>query len=156
MIVYLHHVFLINNILKSPVQDWRATLGFISSVKSLVNFYKFTFYPLVTFFFFKTKKEKERSQSGERKSRRACSLWPACVCLPAGPVNLSTSAQLVAPAAVVKGTLSITASELYFEVDEDEPSFKTIDPKVKKKGRESRDPLITSQTGTLKPCRAGV
>ncbi|XP_030281871.1 lipopolysaccharide-responsive and beige-like anchor protein isoform X2 [Sparus aurata] len=48
----------------------------------------------------------------------------------AGPVNLSTSAQLVAPAAVVRGTLSITASELYFEVDEDEPSFKTIDPKI--------------------------
>nr|XP_046271216.1 lipopolysaccharide-responsive and beige-like anchor protein isoform X4 [Scatophagus argus] len=47
-----------------------------------------------------------------------------------GPVNLSTSAQLVAPAVVVKGTLSVTASELYFEVDEDEPSFKAIDPKI--------------------------
>ncbi|XP_064859403.1 lipopolysaccharide-responsive and beige-like anchor protein [Oncorhynchus nerka] len=47
-----------------------------------------------------------------------------------GPVNMSTSAQLVAPAVVVKGTLSITASELYFEVDEDEASFKTIDPKI--------------------------
>ncbi|XP_030597800.1 lipopolysaccharide-responsive and beige-like anchor protein isoform X2 [Archocentrus centrarchus] len=47
-----------------------------------------------------------------------------------GPVNMSTSAQLVAPAVVVKGTLSITASELYFEVDEEEPSFKTIDPKI--------------------------
>ncbi|KAM6971940.1 LOW QUALITY PROTEIN: lipopolysaccharide-responsive and beige-like anchor protein [Aplochiton taeniatus] len=47
-----------------------------------------------------------------------------------GPVNLSTSAQLVAPAVVVKGTLSITASELYFEVDEEEPGFKTIDPKI--------------------------
>ncbi|XP_030643537.1 lipopolysaccharide-responsive and beige-like anchor protein [Chanos chanos] len=47
-----------------------------------------------------------------------------------GPVNLSTSAQLVAPALVVKGTLSITACELYFEVDEEEPSFKTIDPKI--------------------------
>ncbi|XP_070683964.1 lipopolysaccharide-responsive and beige-like anchor protein [Pempheris klunzingeri] len=47
-----------------------------------------------------------------------------------GPVNLSTSAQLVAPAVVVKGTLSVTASELYFEVDEDEPGFKTIDPKI--------------------------
>ncbi|KAK5926231.1 hypothetical protein CgunFtcFv8_021822 [Champsocephalus gunnari] len=48
-----------------------------------------------------------------------------------GPVNLSTSAQLVAPAVVVKGTLSITPSELYFEVDEDDPSFKAIDPKVR-------------------------
>uniref|UniRef100_A0A3B4X6H3 LPS responsive beige-like anchor protein n=1 Tax=Seriola lalandi dorsalis TaxID=1841481 RepID=A0A3B4X6H3_SERLL len=47
-----------------------------------------------------------------------------------GPVNLSTSVQLVAPAVVVKGTLSITASELYFEVDEDEPCFKAIDPKI--------------------------
>ncbi|XP_015200106.2 lipopolysaccharide-responsive and beige-like anchor protein isoform X1 [Lepisosteus oculatus] len=47
-----------------------------------------------------------------------------------GPVNLSTAAQLVAPAAVVRGTLSITASELYFEVDEDEPSFKKIDSKI--------------------------
>ncbi|XP_049428296.1 lipopolysaccharide-responsive and beige-like anchor protein isoform X2 [Epinephelus fuscoguttatus] len=47
-----------------------------------------------------------------------------------GPVNLSTSAQLVAPAAVVKGTLSITASELYFEVDEEDPGFKAIDPKI--------------------------
>ncbi|KAI9525531.1 hypothetical protein NQZ68_006080 [Dissostichus eleginoides] len=46
-----------------------------------------------------------------------------------GPVNLSTSAQLVSPAVVVKGTLSITPSELYFEVDEDDPSFKAIDPK---------------------------
>lgn len=44
---------------------------------------------------------------------------------------MSTSAQLVAPAVVVKGTLSITASELYFEVDEEEPSFKSIDPKVR-------------------------
>ncbi|XP_035993420.1 lipopolysaccharide-responsive and beige-like anchor protein isoform X3 [Fundulus heteroclitus] len=47
-----------------------------------------------------------------------------------GPVNLSTSAQLVAPAAVVKGTLSVTASELFFEVDEDDPSFKALDPKI--------------------------
>lgn len=51
-------------------------------------------------------------------------------CVPAGPVNFSTSAQLVAPAVVVKGTLSITNCELYFEVDEDEPSFRAIDPKV--------------------------
>ncbi|KAM6940702.1 lipopolysaccharide-responsive and beige-like anchor protein [Xenentodon cancila] len=47
-----------------------------------------------------------------------------------GPVNVSTSAQLVAPAVVVKGTLSITASEVYFEVDEEDPSFKTIDSKI--------------------------
>ncbi|XP_051560921.1 lipopolysaccharide-responsive and beige-like anchor protein isoform X2 [Myxocyprinus asiaticus] len=47
-----------------------------------------------------------------------------------GPVNLSTSAQLVAPAVVINGTLSITALELYFEVDEEDPSFKNIDPKI--------------------------
>ncbi|NXT30735.1 LRBA protein, partial [Pelecanoides urinatrix] len=47
-----------------------------------------------------------------------------------GPVALSTPAQLVAPSVVVKGTLSITLSELYFEVDEEDPSFKKIDPKV--------------------------
>ncbi|XP_016351103.1 lipopolysaccharide-responsive and beige-like anchor protein isoform X3 [Sinocyclocheilus anshuiensis] len=47
-----------------------------------------------------------------------------------GPVNLSTSAHLVAPAVVVKGTLSITAQELYFEVDEEDPSFKNIEPKI--------------------------
>ena len=46
-------------------------------------------------------------------------------------MNLTTSAELVAPAAVVKGTLSITSSEVYFEVDEDEPSFEAIDPKVR-------------------------
>ncbi|XP_034044261.1 lipopolysaccharide-responsive and beige-like anchor protein isoform X3 [Thalassophryne amazonica] len=47
-----------------------------------------------------------------------------------GPVNLSTSAQLVAPAAVLKGTLSVTASELYFEVDEEDPAFRALDPKI--------------------------
>ncbi|NWS72307.1 LRBA protein, partial [Crotophaga sulcirostris] len=47
-----------------------------------------------------------------------------------GPVDLSTPAQLVAPSVVVKGTLSITLSELYFEVDEEDPSFKKIDPKI--------------------------
>ncbi|XP_068961601.1 lipopolysaccharide-responsive and beige-like anchor protein isoform X2 [Petaurus breviceps papuanus] len=47
-----------------------------------------------------------------------------------GPVSLSTPAQLVAPSVVVKGTLSITSSELYFEVDEEEPNFKKIDPKI--------------------------
>lgn len=47
-----------------------------------------------------------------------------------GPVSLSTPAQLVAPCVVVKGTLSITTSELYFEVDEEDLSFKKIDPKI--------------------------
>ncbi|KAJ3589733.1 hypothetical protein NHX12_010576, partial [Muraenolepis orangiensis] len=48
----------------------------------------------------------------------------------AGPVVLSTPAQLVAPVVVARGTLSITTTEIYFEVDEDDPAFKNIDPKV--------------------------
>nr|XP_014344056.1 PREDICTED: lipopolysaccharide-responsive and beige-like anchor protein isoform X1 [Latimeria chalumnae] len=47
-----------------------------------------------------------------------------------GPVSLCTPAYLVAPSLTVKGTLSITSSELYFEVDEEDPSFKKIDPKI--------------------------
>ncbi|XP_069738501.1 neurobeachin isoform X11 [Phaenicophaeus curvirostris] len=48
----------------------------------------------------------------------------------AGPVVLSTPAQLIAPVVVAKGTLSITTTEIYFEVDEDDLPFKKIDPKV--------------------------
>ncbi|KAM9388400.1 neurobeachin isoform 3-T3 [Phaethornis superciliosus] len=48
----------------------------------------------------------------------------------AGPVVLSTPAQLIAPVVVAKGTLSITTTEIYFEVDEDDPAFKKIEPKV--------------------------
>ncbi|XP_060929107.1 neurobeachin-like [Limanda limanda] len=47
-----------------------------------------------------------------------------------GPVVLSSPAQLVAPALVSRGTLSITTTEIYFEVDEDDPAFKRVDPKV--------------------------
>ncbi|XP_047579101.1 neurobeachin isoform X1 [Lutra lutra] len=47
-----------------------------------------------------------------------------------GPVVLSTPAQLIAPVVVAKGTLSITTTEIYFEVDEDDPTFKKIDTKV--------------------------
>ncbi|XP_061048536.1 lipopolysaccharide-responsive and beige-like anchor protein isoform X2 [Eubalaena glacialis] len=47
-----------------------------------------------------------------------------------GPVSLSTPAQLVAPSVVVKGTLSVTSNVLYFEVDEEDPNFKKIDPKI--------------------------
>ncbi|XP_028976570.2 neurobeachin a isoform X9 [Esox lucius] len=48
----------------------------------------------------------------------------------AGPVVLSTPAQLVAPVVVARGTLSITTTEIYFEVDEEDPIFKKTDPKV--------------------------
>uniref|UniRef100_A0A7N6FK84 Neurobeachin n=1 Tax=Anabas testudineus TaxID=64144 RepID=A0A7N6FK84_ANATE len=47
-----------------------------------------------------------------------------------GPVVLSSPAQLVAPVLVARGTLSITTTEIYFEVDEDDPVFKRVDPKV--------------------------
>uniref|UniRef100_A0A8C9ZPF1 Neurobeachin n=1 Tax=Sander lucioperca TaxID=283035 RepID=A0A8C9ZPF1_SANLU len=48
----------------------------------------------------------------------------------AGPVVLSTPAQLVAPVVVARGTLSITTTEIYFEVDEEDPTFKTTEAKV--------------------------
>jgi len=47
-----------------------------------------------------------------------------------GLVALSTTCKLVSPGATVSGTLSITKTELYFEMDEDESLNKTIDPKV--------------------------
>uniref|UniRef100_A0A7N8XMH7 Neurobeachin n=1 Tax=Mastacembelus armatus TaxID=205130 RepID=A0A7N8XMH7_9TELE len=47
-----------------------------------------------------------------------------------GPVVLSSPAQLVAPVLVARGTLSITTTEIYFEVDEDDPAFKRVDTKV--------------------------
>lgn len=48
-----------------------------------------------------------------------------------GPVVLSTPAQLVAPVVVARGTLSITTTEIYFEVDEEDPAFKKTDAKVR-------------------------
>ncbi|XP_013171416.1 PREDICTED: neurobeachin-like [Papilio xuthus] len=45
-----------------------------------------------------------------------------------GPVNISTKARLVAPGLVAPGTVSLTSTELYFEVDEEDPEFKKIDP----------------------------
>ena len=48
----------------------------------------------------------------------------------AGPVALSTSAKLVAPGTVVNGTMSITKTEMYFEMDEDDEENKKIEPKV--------------------------
>ncbi|XP_022098981.1 neurobeachin-like isoform X3 [Acanthaster planci] len=47
-----------------------------------------------------------------------------------GPVVYSTAASLIAPCVVAKGSLSITSSEMYFEVDEDDPAYKELDPKV--------------------------
>uniref|UniRef100_A0A8C5G7W0 Neurobeachin n=1 Tax=Gouania willdenowi TaxID=441366 RepID=A0A8C5G7W0_GOUWI len=47
-----------------------------------------------------------------------------------GPVVLSSPAQLVVPVLVTRGTLSISTTEIYFEVDEEDPAFKKVDPKV--------------------------
>lgn len=44
---------------------------------------------------------------------------------------LSTPAQLVAPVVVARGTLSITTTEIYFEVDEEDAAFKNTDAKVR-------------------------
>ncbi|XP_014483418.1 PREDICTED: neurobeachin-like [Dinoponera quadriceps] len=45
----------------------------------------------------------------------------------AGPVNISTKGKLIAPGIVAPGIISVTSTELYFEVDEDDPEFKKID-----------------------------
>jgi neurobeachin len=49
-----------------------------------------------------------------------------------GPVNISTKAKLVAPGLVAAGTMSITATEMYFEVDEENEEFQKIDSEVLK------------------------
>ena len=43
---------------------------------------------------------------------------------------MSTACQLISPGACVCGTISITKTELYFEMDEDDPRNKKIDQKV--------------------------
>jgi hypothetical protein len=47
-----------------------------------------------------------------------------------GTVNLSVSASLIAPGLVVPGTFSVTNTEFYFEVDEDDPLYKKLDQQV--------------------------
>ncbi|XP_075154852.1 A kinase anchor protein rugose isoform X2 [Haematobia irritans] len=49
-----------------------------------------------------------------------------------GPVNISTKAKLIAPGLVAPGTVSITSTEMFFEVDEDHPEFQKIEPEVLK------------------------
>ncbi|XP_068082894.1 neurobeachin [Anabrus simplex] len=64
-----------------------------------------------------------------------------------GPVNISTKARLIAPGIVAPGMVSITSTELYFEVDEDDPEYKKIDTEPdavtgrKKHLRMSYDPV---------------
>lgn len=52
------------------------------------------------------------------------------VSLSSGPVNISTKGKLIAPGIVAPGIISVTSTELYFEVDEDDPEFKKIDSEV--------------------------
>ncbi|XP_076065007.1 neurobeachin-like [Oratosquilla oratoria] len=61
-----------------------------------------------------------------------------------GAINMSTRARLIAPGLVVPGTVSITAAELYFEVDEDDPEFRKCD-------LESRDQNCIEIAGFPEP-----
>lgn len=56
------------------------------------------------------------------------SYWCYVTCV--GPVNISTKARLVAPGIIATGMVSITSTELYFEVDEDDPEYKKLDADV--------------------------
>ncbi|CAH1776878.1 unnamed protein product [Owenia fusiformis] len=47
-----------------------------------------------------------------------------------GPVAVSTKCKLLAPGVAVNGQMSITKTELYFEMDEDDPENKKIDQNV--------------------------
>lgn len=47
-----------------------------------------------------------------------------------GSVSLSTRCRLIAPGITAPGTLSVTQSELFFEVDEDDAEFKKNCPRV--------------------------
>ncbi|CAD5222556.1 unnamed protein product [Bursaphelenchus xylophilus] len=44
--------------------------------------------------------------------------------------SFSTPAQLIASVVAVPGTVSITQSDVYFDADEEDPTFKKLDPKV--------------------------
>ncbi|KAI8127767.1 Neurobeachin [Lucilia cuprina] len=49
-----------------------------------------------------------------------------------GPVNISTKAKLIAPGLVAPGTVSITSTEMFFEVDEEHNDFHKIEAEVLK------------------------
>ncbi|GAB6031814.1 hypothetical protein CHUAL_010216 [Chamberlinius hualienensis] len=48
------------------------------------------------------------------------------------PISLSTKCNLITAGLVVPGIISITNTELYFEVDEDDPEYKKVDEEVVK------------------------
>lgn len=60
----------------------------------------------------------------------SCIVFRLTHSLISGPINISTTAILVSPGVAAQGTISITSSEVYFEVDEDHAEFKKIDPQV--------------------------
>ena len=64
-----------------------------------------------------------------KKRKRSLTLHCAALCLP-GPIALSVQCKLVAAGAVVAGTMSITRSEVYFEMDDDEANNKKLEPQV--------------------------
>ena len=47
-----------------------------------------------------------------------------------GPVALSTPCKLIAPGVAINGLMSITKTDMYFEMDEEDEGNKKIDPKV--------------------------
>ncbi len=51
--------------------------------------------------------------------------------------SYSTEGKLIAPGIMVPGTISITASDIYFDADEENPLYKKQDPKV---GQVARNP----------------
>lgn len=48
-----------------------------------------------------------------------------------GPVNITAKAKLIAPGIVAPGVMSITSTELYFEVDEDDVEYMKMDSEVR-------------------------
>ena len=47
-----------------------------------------------------------------------------------GPIHYTTKCKLVCAVCTVSGTLSITANELYFEVNEDDETYTSLDSSV--------------------------
>ena len=70
------------------------------------------------------------------------------VLFPSGPINISTTAVLVSPGVAVPGQISITSSEVYFEVDEDHDDYKKIDAQVGQTKRQTNSMQTISVTLT--------
>ena len=47
-----------------------------------------------------------------------------------GPVTLTTECRIVAPGFALKGSLSITSNDMYFDVDEEDAEFQKMDNEV--------------------------